>query len=117
MSDLNKNYFEKITYRDALRLAMHDAMIEDKKISLYVAQTKNGRAKLLVNKALNSAYGTPMYWLSDSRGLIIKTTIDRRGPAPTDNTTPSGPILQENLGIVSPARTYQDLLSRLFLLI
>ena len=87
------------------------AVIEDKKISLYVAQTKNGRAKLLVNKALNSAYGTPMYWLSDSRGLIIKTIIDRRGPAPTYNTTPTGPILQENLGIVSPARTYQDLLS------
>ena len=87
------------------------AVIVDKKISLYVAQTKNGRAKLLVNKALNSAYGTPMYWLSDSRGLIIKTIIDRRGPAPTYNTTPTGPILQENLGIVSPARTYQDLLS------
>ena len=87
------------------------AVIVDKKISLYVAQTKNGRAKLLVNKALNTAYGTPMYWLSDSRGLIIKTIIDRRGPAPTDNTTPAGPILQENLGIVSPARTYQDLLS------
>ena len=32
MSDLNKNYFEKITYRDALRLAMHDAMQEDKNI-------------------------------------------------------------------------------------
>ena len=87
------------------------AVIVDKKINLYVAQTKNGRAKLLVNKALNTAYGTPMYWLSDSRGLIIKTIIDRRGPAPTDNTTPTGPILQENLGIVSPARTYQDLLS------
>ena len=87
------------------------AVIVNKKISLYVAQTKNGRAKLLVNKALNTAYGTPMYWLSDSRGLIIKTIIDRRGQAPTDNTTPIGPILQENLGIVSPARTYQDLLS------
>ena len=32
MSDLNQNYFEKITYRDALRLAMHDAMQEDKNI-------------------------------------------------------------------------------------
>jgi Pyruvate/2-oxoglutarate dehydrogenase complex, dehydrogenase (E1) component, eukaryotic type, beta subunit len=32
VSDLNQNYFEKITYRDALRLAMHDAMKEDKKI-------------------------------------------------------------------------------------
>ena len=33
MSDLKKNYFDKITYRDALRLAMHDAMFEDKKFA------------------------------------------------------------------------------------
>lgn len=32
MSDLNKIYFEKITFRDALRLAMHDSMKEDNKI-------------------------------------------------------------------------------------
>ena len=32
MSDLNKNYYEKITFRDALRLAIHDSMQEDKKI-------------------------------------------------------------------------------------
>ena len=32
MLDLNQEYFEKITYRDALRLAMHDAMKEDNKI-------------------------------------------------------------------------------------
>ena len=28
MSYLKQNYFEKITYRDALRLAMHDAKIK-----------------------------------------------------------------------------------------
>ena len=32
MSELTQTSFEKITYRDALRLAMHDAMLEDKKI-------------------------------------------------------------------------------------
>ena len=32
MSDLNKNYYEKITFRDALRLAIHDSMQEDEKI-------------------------------------------------------------------------------------
>ena len=32
MSDLNKNYYKKITFRDALRLAIHDSMQEDEKI-------------------------------------------------------------------------------------
>jgi pyruvate dehydrogenase E1 component beta subunit len=32
MSELKQNYFEKITYRDALRLAMHDSMLENEKI-------------------------------------------------------------------------------------
>ena len=32
MSDLNKNYYEKITFRDALRLAIHDSMQKDEKI-------------------------------------------------------------------------------------
>ena len=32
MLELNETYFEKITFRDALRLAMHDSMKEDNKI-------------------------------------------------------------------------------------
>ena len=87
------------------------AVIVNEKISLYLAQTKSGRAKLLVNKALNTAYGRPMYWLSNSSGLIVKTVPSKRGPAPVKNTDPQGPVIQESLGIVSPARTYQDLLS------
>ena len=87
------------------------AVIINEKINLYLAQTKSGRAKLLVNKALNTAYGRPMYWLSNSSGLIVKTVPSKRGPAPVKNTDPQGPVIQESLGIVSPARTYQDLLS------
>ena len=37
MSDLNKNYYEKITFRDALRLAIHDSMQEDEKIIVIAA--------------------------------------------------------------------------------
>ena len=66
---------------------------------------------MLFNKALNSIYGSPMFWLGDSKGLIVKSVPDRRGSAPVSATTPPGPIIQENLGIVSPARTYQDLLT------
>jgi len=32
MTDLEKDYFEKITYRDAIRLAIHDSMLDDKNI-------------------------------------------------------------------------------------
>ena len=32
MSDIEKDYFEEITYRDALRLAMHDEMNENKNV-------------------------------------------------------------------------------------
>ena len=85
--------------------------IVNETIHLFLAQTKNGRAKMLFNKALNSIYGSPMFWLGDSKGLIVKSVPDRRGSAPVSATTPPGPIIQENLGIVSPARTYQDLLT------
>ena len=85
--------------------------IVNEAIHLFLAQTKNGRAKMLFNKALNSIYGSPMFWLGDSKGLIVKSVPDRRGSAPVSATTPPGPIIQENLGIVSPARTYQDLLT------
>ena len=38
MSELDKTYFEKITFRDALRLAMHDSMKEDDKIRNYLTK-------------------------------------------------------------------------------
>ena len=49
--------------------------------------------------------------IESSSGLIVKTVPSKRGPAPVKNTDPQGPVIQESLGIVSPARTYQDLLS------
>ena len=61
---------------------------------------------------MNAIYGSAVYWLSDSEGLIVKTIIENRGGVPVKNTVPDGPIIQENLGKeVSPARTYQDLLA------
>ena len=32
MSELTQDYFDKITYRDALRLAMHDSMKENNRV-------------------------------------------------------------------------------------
>ena len=87
------------------------SLINGNQINLYLAETKNGKAKLLINRPLNTIYGSSVYWLNDSKGLIIKAIVENRGDEPKLNTVPKGPILQENLGKVSPARTYQDLLS------
>jgi len=87
------------------------SVINGNQINLYLAEVKSGKAKLLIKRPLNPIYGAPFYWLNDSKGLIIKTIIDNRGDAPKNYDIPTGPILQENLGKVAPARTYQDLLS------
>ena len=57
MSDLNQNYFEKITYRDALRLAMHDAMIEDKKIIIMGEDVANYGGAYGATKDLLKLFG------------------------------------------------------------
>ena len=87
------------------------SLINGNQINLYLAEAKNGKAKLLINRPLNTIYGSSVYWLNDSKGLIIKAIVENRGDVPKLNTVPKGPILQENLGKISPARTYQDLLS------
>ena len=87
------------------------SVINGDRINLYLADVKNGKAKLLIKKPLNAVYGSAVYWLSDSEGLIVKTIIENRGNVPVKSAVPDGPIIQENLGKVSPARTYQDLLA------
>ena len=57
MSDLNQNYFEKISYRDALRLAMHDAMIEDKKIIIMGVDVANYGGAYGATKDLLKIFG------------------------------------------------------------
>ena len=57
MSDLNQNFFEKITYRDALRLAMHDSMIEDKKIIIMGVDVANYGGAYGATKDLLKIFG------------------------------------------------------------
>ena len=57
MSDLNQNFFEKITYRDALRLAMHDAMQEDKNIIIMGEDVANYGGAYGATKELLKLFG------------------------------------------------------------
>ena len=94
---------------DGKNIAM--AITKGNRINLYVVNVNNAKAKLLFKSALNAIYGTPFYWLSNSKELIVKTVMENRGDPPQPSTVPEAPVIQENLGTVAPVRTYQDLLT------
>jgi dipeptidyl aminopeptidase/acylaminoacyl peptidase len=81
-------------------------------LSLWYADLKNGQAKKVTpdGMALNGVYGMPYRWLRDSKNFVARAVVSGRGPAPDEPLVPSGPVIQENLGKVSPVRTLQDLL-------
>ena len=91
----------------------HIAMtvIRGSQINLYTVDIKRSKAKLLFKSPLNTIYGSPFYWLSNSKGLVTKTIISGRGDPPKLSSMPKGPVVQENLGKKAAVRTYQDLLT------
>ena len=93
--------------------AKHIAMTvtHDAQINLYLVKAASGRASLLLKAPLNAIYGSPFSWLSDSKSILAKTILSGRGEPPRSSLVPQGPVIQENMGKVSPVRTYQDLLT------
>jgi dipeptidyl aminopeptidase/acylaminoacyl peptidase len=81
------------------------------RVQLWVLDAENAAARQLLDVPVNGAYGSEFAWFSDSRTLIVKTIPANRGERPGEVTVPSGPNIQENVGRVAPARTYQDLLA------
>jgi dipeptidyl aminopeptidase/acylaminoacyl peptidase len=83
---------------------------EDAGLSLWVVDVATAQARRLTGIALNGMFGSPCEWLSDSQGLVCKTVPADRGPAPTRSEIPAGPVIQQNLGRVTPGATFEDLL-------
>ena len=79
-------------------------------LSLWIVDVSSGRAQQLPGIALNGIFGAPCEWRSDSTSLVCKTLPKNRGQSPVPSDVPSGPVVQENLGRVTPGPTYQDLL-------
>src|SRR5260370_37002797 len=59
---------------------------------------------------LNGVLGAPCEWMPDSKALLCLVVPAVRGAEPKHEMTPEGPDVSENLGKVSPGRTYEDLL-------
>jgi dipeptidyl aminopeptidase/acylaminoacyl peptidase len=79
-------------------------------LQLWVIDVAKASAHRTGTFKLNAVLDAPCEWMADSQGLLCKIVPAARGAAPTATEVPSGPNVEENLGKVTPARTYEDLL-------
>ena len=92
----------------------------DAGLSLWIVDVATAHAGPISGVALNgifarSGFGgadvdAPCEWLRDSQTLVCKTVPKDRGPAPVRSEVPTGPVVQQNLGRVTPGVTFEDLL-------
>lgn len=82
----------------------------DAGLSLWIVEVSNGQAHRIPGIRLNGMFGRPCEWTSDSQSLLCKTLLEGRPAAPLRSEVPTGPVVQENLGRITPGATYQDLL-------
>jgi dipeptidyl aminopeptidase/acylaminoacyl peptidase len=82
----------------------------DAGLSLWIIDVASAQARAVPGVALNGIFGRPCEWSSDNASLICKTVPKGRGPAPKRTEVPTGPVIQENLGLITPGPTYEDLL-------
>jgi hypothetical protein len=83
---------------------------DDAGLSLWILDVATAQARRLPGIALNGVFGQPCEWLGDSQSMVCKTVPVDRGLAPSRSEIPAGPVVQENLGRITPGRTYEDLL-------
>jgi dipeptidyl aminopeptidase/acylaminoacyl peptidase len=93
---------------------------EDAGLSLWIVDVSTAQAHRISGIALNGIFArsgfaggdldSPCEWISDSQSLACRTVPADRGPAPARSEVPAGPVIQENLGRVTPGPTFEDLL-------
>jgi dipeptidyl aminopeptidase/acylaminoacyl peptidase len=83
---------------------------ETNALQLWVVDVAKASARRVGSFKLNAVLGAPCDWMADSEALLCKIVPTARGAAPVSSDVPAGPNVEENLGKVTPARTYEDLL-------
>src|SRR5579863_6531540 len=82
----------------------------DAGLSLWIVDVASAQARRVPGLALNGIFGQPCEW-ADNLSLICKAVPKGRGAPPSRSEVPNGPVIQENLGRVTPGRTFEDLLN------
>lgn len=76
---------------------------------LYSFEVDQPVAKKLSKRKVNTTSGPVIEWI-DSNTFLTLMVPQSIGQPPMKPAVPSGPVIQESTGEISPARTYQDLL-------
>jgi dipeptidyl aminopeptidase/acylaminoacyl peptidase len=79
-------------------------------LELWVLDLPSGQLRRLTEPILNGTYGDPCRWLPGDRGLLCKIVPQNRSGPPPEVFLSQGPLIEENLGRKTPARTYTNLL-------
>ncbi|ESQ80252.1 prolyl oligopeptidase family serine peptidase [Asticcacaulis sp. YBE204] len=79
-------------------------------LALWVVDVKTATATKLTDGIVNAAFSASFDWTPDGQALLIPAIVAGRGAPPVEDTTPTGPIVQESKGRSAAIRTYQDLL-------
>ncbi|MDQ3322699.1 MAG: prolyl oligopeptidase family serine peptidase [Acidobacteriota bacterium] len=79
-------------------------------IELWILDTASGKAKMMKNARVNTAFGK-FDWMPDQKSLLVNLVPQKRGAAPDyQNITPTAPSIQETAGKTGAVQTFQDLL-------
>lgn len=79
-------------------------------LELWIIDVSTASAHRLTLARLNAVLGEPFAWIPDSTALLAKIVSANRGNPPKISDVPTGPHISENLGKVSPAPTFEDML-------
>jgi len=94
-------------YNDDKNILIH--VKESDGIYLYTASVVDGVAKLLTEYRLNGVCSGMIVWTGKESFIMTAVPMGQHF-APAGDPTPTTPVIQENLGVSAPARTYQDVL-------
>jgi dipeptidyl aminopeptidase/acylaminoacyl peptidase len=80
-------------------------------IELWIIETASGKAKIIKNAKVNTAFGG-FAWMPDQKSLLVNLVpMKRAATAPQyQNLTPNAPNIQETAGKTGAVQTFQDLL-------
>jgi dipeptidyl aminopeptidase/acylaminoacyl peptidase len=79
-------------------------------LELWLVDVTSASSHRIGSLRLNAVLGSPVEWMPNSEALLCRVVPEGRGEAPKAGSVPVGPDVEENLGKVSPAPTYEDLL-------
>jgi dipeptidyl aminopeptidase/acylaminoacyl peptidase len=76
-------------------------------VQLWIGEAASGQIHQVPGVRLNPIFGSTVQWLDGSRSLLVKLVPSGQGAAPSDDTAPIGPDIQEALGGKGQSSTYE----------